>query len=108
MSNDKSTEKTPFNGVFVDINTTDEGHLQFSAGYDFDDEVNPEYAEYMKDMLAGIYAYVNNQMESLVMAGRIVRSTPGFEEYIGHLSKAAEPMEHEGNVIMFTGNKTKH
>lgn len=101
-----SEDKESFNGVFVDINTNDEGHLQFSAGYDFEDDVNPEYVEYMKDMLAGIYAYVNNQLESLVTAGRIVRSTPGFEEYIGGLSKAGEELGE--NVVQFPGTRTKH
>lgn len=107
MSEDKSTEITSFNGVFVDIKTNDEGNLEFAAGYDFEDDVNEEYIEYMKDMLAGIFSAVQNQMEALVMTGRIVRSTPGFEEYIGHLSKAGEKMVHEGNVVQFS-SKTKH
>lgn len=105
MSEEK--ENSGYNGVFVDINSDDDGNLQFSAGYDFDDDVNPEYVEHMKDVLAGIFAYVNNQMDALVLAGRIVRSTPGFEEYIGNLSKADEKMKHEGNVVPFN-SKTKH
>ena len=104
---DKSTEKTSFNGVFVDIQTNDDGNLEFSAGYDFDDEVTEEYIEYMKDMLAGIFSAVSTQMEALVVAGRSVRSTPEFEDLLADLHDKNSIMEHDGKVIRFPST-SKH
>lgn len=95
------SDKSSFNGVFVDIQTNDEGNLEFAAGYDFDDEVNEEYVEYMKDMLAGLFSAVSTQMEALVVAGRAVRSTPEFEELLADLHDNNAVMEHEGKVIRF-------
>lgn len=106
---DKSTESTSFNGIFVDIQTNDDGNLEFSAGYDFDDEVNPEYIEYMKDVLAGLYAAVSGQLENIVMAGRMTRESPEFEQLLANLpGNKDDDFEYEGNVFKFPSSSTKH
>lgn len=106
MSEDK---KKAFNGIFVDLQTNDEGNLEFSAGYDFDDEVNPEYVEYMKDVLAGMYAVISTELENVIEAGRITRESPEFENLLQNLpGNDNSEVEYGGNVYRFPSSPLKH
>jgi len=99
------TDKEPFNGIFMELTTTEEGQLMFSAGYDFDDEVLPEYVEYMKDVLAGVLGYISMDIDKLVEAGQLMRANPAFDQTI---ENANRPEKLGDNVYVFPTAGGKH
>ena len=79
---DTEQEYEPLNGIVMEITGDLDGNIVFSGGWEFDDDVNPEYVEYMQTLLSGIYATVSTQLGSLLQAGEIIRAAPGFDESV--------------------------
>lgn len=59
------------NGVYIDLTIDEEGNLMFSGGWDFEDDYDPEYTEYLKTMLDGVYAMIQTQPQNVLVAGKI-------------------------------------
>jgi hypothetical protein len=79
---DTEQEYEPLNGIVIELQGDLDGNIIFSGGWEFDDDINPEYVEYMQTLLSGMYAMVSTQLDNVLAAGEIIRAAPGFDESI--------------------------
>lgn len=70
------------NAILVEVSIDEEGRLMFSGGWNFDEDYPEDSAEFLQDILAGMYALVNTQTDNVVAAGKILRAAPGFEGFV--------------------------
>lgn len=69
------------NTVNIEIGMDEDGSLFFISDWSFDDEYPEEDMVFLQDILAGIYAVVSTQTESILHAGKIVQAAQGYNNF---------------------------
>ena len=76
----QDTEQLP-NAIFMEVTVDEEGRLLFSGGWSFDEDYPQDTVEFLQNILAGVYAIINTQTDNVVVAGKIIRTAPGFNGF---------------------------
>ena len=72
----------PSNAATIYLELRPDGEMQVAVEKYFEENSDPEHQELLLDVVSGIFGILSAQINDLVAAGKIVRSTSDFEDTI--------------------------